>query len=170
MTSKWPNKTFLTYIFHPNNLASIQGQRCFCGSWGLQMGSETFSPWMKRETLRRHLNCQLWSQLYTWKQLSASEGSVTDIFGFISVTSTTNPGPRRNLHPPMCQVTSLQTLVLAVDPEVSHELAPALLPSGSPWRTLSDSYPRMRKLLWSSRSPVRNSSTVMGEKKQEGMH
>lgn len=124
----------------------------------------------KREILRRRLNCQLWSQQYTWKQLSASEGSVTDTFGFASVTSTINPGPRRNLHPPMCQVTSLQTLILAVDPEVPHELAPAPLPSGSPWRTLSDSHPWMRKLLWNSGSPVRNSSTLMGEKKQEGMH
>ena len=151
MTSRWPNKTFLTYIFHPNNLASIHGQRCLCGSWGLQMGSETFSPWMKRETLRRQLNCRLWSQLYTWKQLSASEDSVTDTFGFGSVTSTVNPGPRRNLHPPMCQVTSLQTLVLAVDPEMA--CIPAPLPLFCALKAPGEHSPKRsssHKSLWGS--------------------
>lgn len=60
-------------------------------------------------------------------------------------------------------------LVLAVDPPMAHELAPALLSHGpgAPGETILVNNPQMREALWESRESLwkqRSSSILLGQK------
>ena len=113
-----------TPYLNNNNLESINGQRCLCSSFGIQVwnfkpgGPQNWEePLWEDRPATRHLAHFLCSRLEIQKQLHAPEDLATAMFIFGSVTSTICQGTQEDSHPPMCQITGIQTLLLVVDTE-----------------------------------------------------
>lgn len=88
------------------------------------------------------------------------------VFVEAAVSSTTCQGTREKCCPPMNWALSKQTLVLVVDPEVAHELAPGSLDQdpGALENTDLGDHPWMSESFWKSRSPTEKFQRAVGAK------